>query len=166
MIRIEDIKELNLLITWKLLYRGICERQLEVEDIIAYAIEELEEGDTRKEICELAGAHIGEREEICNLLYELAEQENTQIDFETRKIRAVIVSNALRTKDDNCINGLMNLTDLWIGLGYPNDAPHIIQGRENNIAPIEYYTVENYNFLYKRNIEWLRKELEYLREMQ
>lgn len=166
MIRIEDIKELNLLITWKLLYRGICDRQLEIEDVIVYAIEKLEEGDTRKEICELAGAYIGEREEICNLLYELAEQENTQIDFEARKIRAVIVSNALRTKDDNYINGLMKLTDLWIGLGYPIDTPHVIQGRENNIAPIVYYTVENYNFLYNQNIEWLEKELEYLRKRQ
>lgn len=166
MIKIEDIRKLNLLITWKLLYQGICEKQLEVEEVIAYAIEKLEKGDTRKEICELAGAYVSEQEEIFDLLCELAEQENSQIDFEARKMRAVIVSNVLRTKEDNCINGLMNLTDLWIGLGCPNDAPHIIQGRGNDITPMEYYTVENYNFLYKKNIEWLSKELEYLREKQ
>ncbi|MBD5480195.1 MAG: DUF2247 family protein [Lachnospiraceae bacterium] len=65
------------------------------------------------------------------MLDELAEQENAQDDFEGRKIRAVIVSNALRVKNDDYINGLLDLTDLWIDLGCPNDSPHIIQGREN-----------------------------------
>lgn len=166
MIKIEDIKRLGLLITWKLLYKGICERQLGEEDVIMYAIEKLEEGDTRKEICELAGTYVDERKEICNLLDELAEQENAPDDFEGRKIRAAIVSKALRVKNDDYINGLLDLTDLWIDLGCPNDSPHIIQGRENDITPMEYYTIANYNFLYEKNIEWLKRELEYLRENQ
>lgn len=166
MIKLESIKKIGLSITWRLLYKGICEKQLNTRDVIAYAAEKLEEGDTRGEICELAGSYEDEREDIQNLLWELVEQENTQDDFEHRKIRAAIVSNTLRTKDNDYIAGLMNLTNLWIGLDCPNDSPHIIQGKNNNITPQEYYTVENYNFLYDKNVEWLKKELEYLRKMQ
>ncbi len=163
MIKLENIKKLGLSITWRLLYKGICEKQLNAEDVIDYAIEKLEAGDSRIEVCELAGSYVDEQEDIRSLLCKLVEQENTQDDFEDRKIRAVIVSNALRTKDNNCINGLMNLTDLWIGLGYPSDSPHIIQGKDNNMTPKEYYTIENYNLIYEKNVEWLKKELEYLR---
>lgn len=165
MIRLEDIKNLGLSITWRLLYIAICEKQLGEEDIIAYAIEKLEDGDTRSEICELAGARADETDDICRLLLRLAKQENTQDNIESRKIRAAIVSNALKIKEDNCINGLMNLTDLWVELGCPSDSPHVIQGRDNNVTPEEYYTVKNYNFLYEKNMKWLKNELDYLKKV-
>lgn len=166
MIKIKTIKQLGLFITWRLLHQAVCEKQLTEEDIIEYAIEKLEEGDDRNEICELAGAYNDEQDAIRNLLCKLARKENTQDSFEKRKIRAVIVYDVIKTKNDNYINGLMDLTDLWVGLGYPNDSPHIIQGRDNKIMPNEYYTIDNYDALYKRNVEWLKKELEYLRKNQ
>lgn len=166
MIRLENIKNLGLSITWRLLYIAICEKQLDEEDVIAYAIEKLEDGDIGSEICELAGLKADEPDDIRHLLLGLAKQENTQDNIESRKIRAAIVSNALRIKEDNCINGLMNLTDLWVKLGCPSDSPHVIQGRDNNITPEEYYTIKNYNFLYEKNMEWLKKELDYLRKRQ
>ena len=56
MIKIADIKELKLNITWKLLYRGLLEKQISINEIIEYAKEQLEKGDDRIEICELAGS--------------------------------------------------------------------------------------------------------------
>ena len=44
-------------------------------------------------------------------------------------------------------------------LGFPEDSPHIFQGRNNNITPEEYYTQENYDYLYEKHIEWLQKEI-------
>lgn len=166
MIKLKDIKQLGLSITWRLLYIGVQNEYIEVEEVIEYATEKLMEGDEREEICELAGAYAEEYEEICNILLKLTEQEDTKSDIESRKIRAVIVSKVLKNKNDNCINGLMDITDLWIGLGYPDDSPHIIQGKGNCISPSEYYTMNNYNFLYKKNVEWLRIELEDLRRKQ
>lgn len=163
MIKLKEIKELGLSITWRLLYLGVQSEYIETEEVIEYATEKLEEGSEREEICELAGAYAEDHEEICNVLWKLTEQEETQNDIENRKIRAVIVSKVLKTKNGNCINGLMDITDLWIELGYPNDSPHIIQGKENCITPSEYYTMDNYNFLYTKNVEWLRKELEDLK---
>ncbi|MDE7252852.1 MAG: DUF2247 family protein [Acetatifactor sp.] len=164
MIRLKDIKQLGLFITWRLLYLGVQSGHIETEEVIEYAIEKLEEGSEREEIRELAGAYAEEHEEICNVLWKLTEQEDTQNDIENRKIRAVIVSRVLKTKNKNCINGLMDITDLWIELGYPDDSPHIIQGKGNCVSPSEYYTMDNYNFLYEKNVEWLKMELEDLRK--
>ena len=55
--------------------------------------------------------------------------------------------------------GIAELTDLWIGLDYPADSPHIIQGRGNNISPRDYYTKKNYDKLYAKNTAWLETEL-------
>lgn len=166
MIEIKNFNQLGLFVTWRLLYIALCEKQLQEEDVIKYAIKQLEEGDDRSEVCELAGAYADEHEHIQNLLWELISQENTQNELERRKLRAVIVDKALRIKNDNYINGLIDLATLWCGLRYPSDSPHIIQGKNNNITPKEYYAVGNYDILYEKNAKWLKTELEYLRANQ
>lgn len=161
MINVEDIKQLGLTITWRLLYNGLCHCQISTSDIIEYAMEKLEEGDDENEVCEIAGEYADNKDEICDLLYDLIESD-TSDDMENRKIRIVVVNKVLKNKNDNFINGLIELTELWIGLGYPADVPHIIQGRDNDISPTEYYTQENYDILFEKNKEWLTRELEYL----
>ena len=162
MIKMKDIKELNFKITWKLLYRGILNNQLTTEDIVEYAMKQLEKGDDRMEICELSGLRDSEIDDILDILNDLANEENSQSEIEERKLRAAIVRNALNVKHDNCIDGLMELTELWVGLGYPKDYPHIFQGKDNNITPLDYYTDENYNYLYEKNRRWLEKEINFL----
>ena len=49
MIKIADIKELKLNITWKLLYRGLLEKQISINEIIEYA----KETTGKKEMIEL-----------------------------------------------------------------------------------------------------------------
>ena len=78
------------------------------------------------------------------------------------KLRATRVNNFLKDKNTNCIDGLMGLTELWLELGYTADSPHIIQGKDNNISPVEYYTEANYNYLYEKNKQWLRDEVDFL----
>ena len=144
MIKIADIKGLKLNITWKLLYRGLLEKQISINEIVEYAKEQLEKGEDRIEICELAN-----------------EEENPD-DIEDRKIRAARVNKFLKDKNTNCIDGLMGLTELWLELGYTADSPHIIQGKDNSISPMEYYTDANYNYLYEKNKHWLKDEVYFL----
>lgn len=163
MINLKDFDQLNIDITWKLLYIGIIRKQIAPESVIEYAIKRLEDDEERIEICELAGTYADERDEVCELLWKLAEQDNSEDDMEERKIRAVIVYNVLKTKNSNFIDGLMELTDLWASLGFPNDSPHIVQGKGNSITPNEYYTENYYNVLYEKNREWLKSEVEFLK---
>ena len=162
MIKIADIKELKLNVTWRMLYRGILEKQIPISEIVEYAMEQLGKGEDRIEICELAGSNNDDLDDVINILYELATEEKCQDDFEDRKLRAVRVNNFLKDKNKNCIDGLMGLTELWLELGYTDDAPHVIQGINNNISPVEYYTDDNYNYLYKKNKQWLRDEVDFL----
>lgn len=115
-------------------------------------------GDKRMEILELAGAYLDDYEFILSLVQDLVE-ENKNSDIEKRKIRLVIVNNTLNKKNKDFIAGLMELTDLWSELGYPEDSPHIIQGLNNSISPSEYYTQQNYDILYNKNHDWFMKEL-------
>lgn len=165
MINLEDFKRLSIDITWRMLYRGIIKQQIRAEDVIEYAIEKLQNGDDDIEVCELAGTQANERNNICELLWKLAQLENTEDEMEDRKIRAIIVYNALKIKNDNFIDGLMDLTDLWASLGFPSDCPHIVQGKDNNISPNEYYTENYYTFMYEKNKEWLKNEIIFLKSL-
>ena len=68
MIKIADIKELKLNITWRMLYRGILEKQIPISEIVEYAMEQLEKGDDRIEICELAGSNDNDLDDVINIL--------------------------------------------------------------------------------------------------
>ena len=56
----------------------------------------------------------------------------------------------------------MGLTELWLELGDTADSSHIIQGKDNRISPVEYYTDANYDYLYKKNKCWLKDEIHFL----
>ncbi|MBQ3546802.1 MAG: DUF2247 family protein [Lachnospiraceae bacterium] len=166
MIKIKDLKEVDFIITWRLLYRALLNKQLKVEDVIEYAIEQLEMGNDRIEVCEIVGLCDSDTDYLLNFLYELAKKEKSDDEFEDRKLRAVIIKDRLKIKKDNCIDGLMELTDIWLEFGCPEDSPHIIQGRYNNISPYEYYTEDNYNYLFKKNLDWLKNEIFFLKNNQ
>lgn len=166
MIKIADIKELKLKITWRMLYRGLLKKQISISEIVEYAMEQLEKGDNRIEICELASSSDQDSEDIMNTLYELANEEKSRDDLEDRKLRAVRVNNFLKEKKTNCIDGLIGLTELWLEIGYTADSPHIIQGKDNNISPVEYYTDTYYNYLYEKNKCWLKNEVNFLIQNQ
>lgn len=166
MISIEDVKELRLEITWKFLYMCLCEEQIYVESVIEYAISRIEAGDERIEVCELAGAYADEKEYISDLLLKLGKNEEASYEFEKRKLRAILVKKVLQHKNDNYIDGLMELTDLWIDLGYPEDSPHILQGVGNDIEVNDYYSQDFYDFLYQKNVTWLDQEVKFLQDGQ
>ena len=89
-----------------------------------------------------------ETEEINKILKKLSLKEKTTFNLEFRKWRIIYVINTIKNIDKNdYISGLIELGDLWEKLGYPQDTPHIIQGRFNTFTPEEYYTEENYKFL-------------------
>ena len=171
MIKISELEKIGLKITWKLLYLGYSGysdfgKQISAGDIIAFAIDQLVPDNCNNDICELASSYESEDEDILRILHQLSMNEKSNNKFELRKSMSSIMSNALKTKDPNYIDGLMELTDLWIELGYPLDSPHVIQGRENNMSTHDYYTEENYEKLYHKNIHWLKTELAYLRMNQ
>jgi len=171
MIKIKDFIEKGFEITWTLLNIGFdgsakFKKQLNEQDIIDYAISKIENGDESLDVVLLASLHAANTEEISELLKKLSDSEKVNVDGEFRKWRAIYVSKHLPDIQDDCIQGLIELGDIWAMFDFPDDSPHVFQGRNNNITPKEYYTQENYERLLEIHRKWLDKEIAYLRNKE
>ena len=54
---IRILKDLNINISWNMIFIGLCTGDVEAYEVIDYAMEQIELGDCRSEIFELAGAY-------------------------------------------------------------------------------------------------------------
>ena len=171
MIKLDDFKKYNFKVTWNALYQGfkgdsILSNQIQPKEIIDYAISLLEAGESNEEVCDLAAANEDNTEDIDKLLYNLSKNEKSNPELEFKKLRVIFVSKKLKEKDDNLINGIMSLGDIWIELNYPEDSPHVFQGRENTISPELYFTQDNYDILYDAHKNWISDETAYIIQNQ
>lgn len=168
MIKIRDFTEKGFRISWTLLNMGWdgsakFKKQLAGQDIIDFAISKMEDGDESTDVVLLASSHAANTEEISELLKGLSDGEEVNADIEFRKWRAIYVSKNLPDIQAEYIQGLIELGDIWALLDFPDDSPHVFQGRNNSITPNEYYTKENYIKLLEKHQEWLQKEIADLR---
>lgn len=166
---LKEFRELGLKITWKLLFIGykgnpIFSDELTTNQIIEYALDVYSIDATNNLLLELI---LEERtENVSSLLESLSNIENTCFDIEFRKWRVLFVSKKIAKKNSNYIDGLCELGDIWIKLGYPDDSPFIFQGRNNNISPENYYTKQNYDDLYFKHQVWIADELRFIKNSQ
>lgn len=168
MIKIKEFIEKGFEITWTLLNIGFdgsakFKKQLDVQDIINYAINKMEDGDESLDVVLLASSHAANAEEISELLKNLSKSEKVNTDVECRKWRVLCVSKNLPNIQDEYIQGLIELGDIWLMFDFPDNSPHVFQGRNNSITPNEYYTQENYEKLLENHRKWLDKEIADLR---
>ena len=169
MTNLKEFRELGLKITWLLLFIGykgnpVFSNELTTNQIIEYAIDTYSFNTTNNLLLELIIEK--DTEKISRLLEKLSDIEDTCFDIEYRKWRALFVSKKIAKKNSSYIDGLFELGDIWIKLGYPDDSPFVFQGRKNNILPEEYYTQQNYEILYSKHHAWLTDELKFIKNSQ
>ncbi len=168
MIQLKDFKDKGFNVSWKLInigFHGSEEfyEELSSKDIINYAISILEsdfkDSVYKRLVEEIACEYEENYEKLDYNIKELVKLENN-IDYklEFRKWVYMYVSINLKKNSDN-IQGLIELTELWAKLDFPDFSPHIVQGVNNDIIPQDYYTTENYNYLLRKHFEWLEGEL-------
>lgn len=168
MIKIKDFRDKKIEITWTLLNMGfdgseIFKKQLNGQDIIDYAVSKIEDGDDSLDVVLLASSYASNTEEISELLNNLSNNETLDVNREFRKWRVIYVSKHLPHIQEECILGLIELGDIWTMFDFPDDSPHVFQGRDNKINPNEYYTQENYERLLEIHKRWLDKEFDALK---
>ena len=88
--------------------------------------------------------------------------EKSEYKLAFEKWKLVYIKKNFPQLNKNIIQGLIELNDLWVKLDFPKDSPCILQGVKNNISPQEYYTEENYIYLYNRHLDWIRDKSDYL----
>lgn len=155
---------MNLPITWTLIdigFKGseIFRDELTANEIIDYAISLLTNDNYFEEVAELAIEREENKEEINRYVNILSSYEKCDKNKEFEKWVLCYVNKMLQKKCKNCIDGLIELGDIWLKLGMPKDSPHIFQGVNNTITPQEYYTMQNYENLYRAHINWVKNKL-------
>lgn len=168
MIKIRDFFEKGFGISWTLVNMGWdgsakFKNQLAGQDIIDFAMSKMKDGDESIDVVLLASSHAANAEEISEILKRLSDGEDVNADNEFRKWRVMYVSKSLPDIRAEYIQGLIELGDIWAMLDFPDDSPHVFQGRNNSITPNEYYTQENYMRLLEKHRQWLEKEIADLR---
>jgi hypothetical protein len=169
--KLDDFSAIGFSLTWKLVDIGFrrCKYfagSLTGEAIVEYAQTLLGTvGD--EQVLLLASEIEGDAERIDECLRLLAEKESTSYETEFRKWRVLYVRDNLPDDDGvDYITGLIQLLDIWVKFDFPDDSPHIIQGRGNKISPIDYYTQDNYKMLLERNRAWVEKEIREIQMIQ
>lgn len=161
---IEQMERIGFLINWTLIYIGYEGRLwlkplLGIQDICDYALGLLERMTSgyilvAQLITEQKSAYDFE-----DTLKTLARLETVSADLQLRKWRVYLVDERLKTLSTDYFEGLIELTELWLGLGDIKDCPHIIRGINNNYSPNEYYTKNMYEYLVEKNKDWLAREI-------
>lgn len=171
MIKIEDFEELKLKITWKLLDIGFMgsetfRNELSSQEVIDYAIFEMSNDNNDEDVIGLACEYSKNTYDVNDYLKKLVSKENTTYEIEFRKWRVVYVKKQLIEPADDYLNGLLELGDIWVKFDFPEDSPHIFQGINNNIAPGQYYTEENYKKLFEKHLMWISDEINHINSLQ
>lgn len=158
MIKLDQFKDLNFNITWTLLLKCILKDQIAMSDVAEYASEQLEMGDDRTEVCELAWGDIS-RDSLIGALYYLSSQEKNDDFLEEKKIAIILLWEFLQQNDNDYISGLTKLVDIWIQLGCPENFPHSAIKNSELQNTDEYYTEDNYNDLLIASEKWMKNEI-------
>lgn len=171
MIELKEFIKLGLHITWTLIDIGFkgsdvfC-NELKASDIIEYAESILYLDDYHEEVAELASESEENIYEIDKYVKILSSYEKCERSLEFEKWVVCYVNKHIQKKYDNCIDGLIELADIWVKLEMPKDYPFIFQGVDNELIPEEYYTMQNYEKLYQDHINWIKDKLYKLKEKE
>lgn len=166
MINLEDFKKLGLEITWTLIEIGLngkdqFQPQLNSKDVIEYAVQKLLlNSDESEDVILLAGTNSRDIQEVRELLRKLAKSENINSEGEFKKWEIVYILKLISNLSEDFIQGLLDIGDAWAIFDFPDDSPHIFQGKGNTITPKEYYTKKNFEYIIIQHKKWLCEQIQ------
>jgi Uncharacterized protein conserved in bacteria (DUF2247) len=158
---LDVIASMGIPVTWPVVQAGWdgigqMDRQLTVADISDFACKQLERlsADASADILDLCAAT--DSDEVNAVLPRLAPVISRNA---IRTWRAVLLAKLLDELPGSPVDGLSELTSFWNTLNFPDDMPHVVQGRDNDISPVDYYTEKNYQQTIGKHRDWLRSEI-------
>lgn len=167
---VEKLQAIGFKITWTLLKFGYEGQgwflpQLITSETISQYAEHLVE--TMESDFQLIAQLISPKNdlEFREILELLTRGEIVDESVQLRKLRIYVVLEALENLPNDYFSGLLALADLWISLGFPEDCPHVFQGRNNSYTPQEYYTQDVFDSLLEQNNQWVKNEIEYIKSL-
>lgn len=102
--------------------------------------------------------HSADGANIEKHLSQLSELTGGDSAREIRKWRVILLEDVLKNLPSDPLYALIELTDFWASFDYPEDSPHEVQGRGNNITPSAYYQPETLERLIRQHRTWIQEE--------
>ncbi|MDE6424574.1 MAG: DUF2247 family protein [Ruminococcus sp.] len=164
MIRLDEFRNLGFSITWKLISIGyisnsVFSNKLMIDDIIDYAVNLYENEISNELLLNLIVQEKDNSQNILNIINELSDKEKSNYFIEYKKWEILFVWKKISMSNQNYIDFLLELSDLWTELGCPKDFPPVVQGVSNIINPTDYYSLKNYNIVIKELKQWIFHEI-------
>jgi hypothetical protein len=162
MSRLESLRALGVPVNWRTILVGFVGlgkigRLIEPKAVIGYAEDAIARGDASDEVVALAVSD--DSEEIERHLRSLSSSEQSSVEREERKWRVLLLNEELAELPRDPLYGLLALTSFWARFDFPEDSPHVVQGRGNNLSPTEYYTEGNFRDAVERHAHWIEREV-------
>lgn len=138
---------------------GQIRRLVTIPDIRQFALAKLESApQSDPDLAELATISEEHEDVVETFLARLASAEATYAEAEARKWIICLLESQLLKLSNDPIYGLLQLTDFWASLDFPDYSPHQVQGKGNNVSPTEYYSPENYRRVVQLHRDWIEQE--------
>jgi hypothetical protein len=164
-----DLRDTGLRVNWRTLLIGLdgpgkYPPLITLAEVCAFADEQLAASTAPPEgAVALVVASSEDPAEIRTILRKLADEEKSEPARELRKWRVVLLKHVMAELPVDPLYGLLALTEFWERFDFPSDSPHVVQGRGNQIAPLDYFTEDNYSHLLQKHRDWIRTEATELR---
>ncbi len=144
---------------------GVYYRLVSSEEVISYSDDQLSAAPNDKfdAVLELSQATSDDVELINNTLNALASPDTKDLKDAKRTWQLILLKDILTTLTNDPVSSLTELSGFWAGFDYPSDGPHIVQGKNNTIAPQDYYTEQNLKQIIDKHLKWIRQEEEILK---
>lgn len=151
-------------VTWKLIYIGL------------YGLYEIPVLLTREEVFDYLDGLLtnmnSQTDDVVSLICErddsigfdklfekMVKNDKSDILLQVRKWRAYLLKILIDNIGQDCLQGLLNLMEFWMSMGKPEDCPHIFPDNERDDKGRDYFTPSTFNFLVKKNRDWLHQEI-------
>ena len=169
---LEEAEQIGFRITWKFISIGLygykeMEQQISYDEMFEY-FDMLLENESEKfdDIITLLCVKNNEFE-LDTIIKELANSEHSEFAFELHKWRIYLLKKILDNKNEDVLQGLLELMEFWLPIKDEVECPHIFPKNDGNKDSIhKYFTETMYTYLMNKNQVWIENEIEKIRKAE
>lgn len=152
---IDRLMKKEILVTWSFLLIGLSgvnslSPKIKLEEVVDFCLHIFLGGSNNDYIEKIAFSGPFEQDIVVKNLQRL--EKKNQIEMAHISWSLLLLEDLLSNLSLEPMQGLLELTDFWGYMGFPAYSPHIIQGIQ---SPEEYYSEENYIFLFNEHKNWI-----------
>lgn len=167
-----EAEQIGFRITWKFISIGLygykeMEQQISYDEMFEY-FDMLLENESEKfdDIITLLCVKNSEFE-LDAIIKELASSEQSEFAFELHKWRICLLKKILDNKNEDVLQGLLELMEFWLPIKDEVECPHIFPKNDGNKDSVhKYFTETMYTYLINKNQVWIENEIERIRKAE